>query len=249
MTRRPAPCYVQGSASSTSRRWSGCAVSERVNPFDQGLAAALEYDSWYESTPGRAMLDAEIACLRPLLDGALHPRIDIGTGTGRFGAALQADVGMDPARSMLTVAAERLPSVVEGAAEALPFRDASLESVLSVTVFEFLPDPVRALAEIARVLRPRGRVFLGLIQRGSPLAEAYREQGLDPASVFHRARYFHVEEIAAMSREAALRVLAVRSSLFGLTGQGQALRIEEGTHSDAGFVAVALEKDPPGGVR
>jgi SAM-dependent methyltransferase len=44
-------------------------------------------------------------------------------------------------------------------AHALPFRDASFDFVFSLAVFEHLHSPWLAAAEIARVLRPGGRVF------------------------------------------------------------------------------------------
>ncbi len=54
-------------------------------------------------------------------------------------------------------AAEHLDAVAD--AHALPFRDASFDFVFSLAVFEHLHSPWLAAAEIARVLRPGGRVF------------------------------------------------------------------------------------------
>jgi SAM-dependent methyltransferase len=57
---------------------------------------------------------------------------------------------------------------VVGDAQALPFRTASADTVLSVEVLEYLPDPRRAMTEFARVLRPGGRLLLTAPQlRGS----------------------------------------------------------------------------------
>ena len=46
-------------------------------------------------------------------------------------------------------------------AAALPFRDASLDRVLSVNTIYFWPDPARVLGEMHRVLKPGGRLALG----------------------------------------------------------------------------------------
>ena len=49
---------------------------------------------------------------------------------------------------------------VGAAAEALPFRDAQFDFVICTQVFEYLPDPIQAAAEIRRVLRKGGILFL-----------------------------------------------------------------------------------------
>ena len=49
---------------------------------------------------------------------------------------------------------------VGAAAEALPFRDAQFDFVICTQVFEYLPDPGLAVAEIKRVLRKGGILFL-----------------------------------------------------------------------------------------
>ena len=49
---------------------------------------------------------------------------------------------------------------VGAAAEALPFRDEQFDFVICTQVFEYLPDPASAVAEISRVLRKGGVLFL-----------------------------------------------------------------------------------------
>jgi arsenite methyltransferase len=45
---------------------------------------------------------------------------------------------------------------------AMPFQDASVDGLLSVNTIYFWPDPAAALREIRRVLRPTGRLVLGV---------------------------------------------------------------------------------------
>jgi len=96
--------------------------------------------------------------------------LDIGTGTGwaaRLAARRGATVtGVDIAPGMLA-AAERLsagleprPAFVAAPAEALPFTDASFDGVISTYGVIFATDPMAAVAEMARVLRPGGRMAL-----------------------------------------------------------------------------------------
>lgn len=106
---------------------------------------------------------------------ALWPRagervLDIGTGTGwaaRLAAWRGADVtGVDIAPGMLA-AAEALsaglapgPVYRRAAAEALPFEDGSFDGVISTYGVIFSGAPSQAVAEMARVLRPGGRLAL-----------------------------------------------------------------------------------------
>ncbi len=110
------------------------------NPFDAGPARAAEYDAWYDSAFGLPVLEAEARCVRELLTWAPRPWLEVGTGSGRFGGNLHVEVGLDPAIDLLGIAATRIPSVVRGVAEALPFRDASLGAVLAVAAYEFVAD-------------------------------------------------------------------------------------------------------------
>lgn len=45
-----------------------------------------------------------------------------------------------------------------GAAQQLRFADASFDASLSLLVFNFIPDPIKALREVRRVTNPGGRV-------------------------------------------------------------------------------------------
>jgi SAM-dependent methyltransferase len=96
--------------------------------------------------------------------------IDIGTGTGwgaRLSARLGAEVvGVDFAEGMIGAARQlsahlgsRLAFQV-AEAEALPFPAASFDGALSTYGVMFSAEPDRAAAEIARVLKPGGRMVL-----------------------------------------------------------------------------------------
>ncbi|MCC3326113.1 methyltransferase domain-containing protein [Nocardia abscessus] len=99
--------------------------------------------------------------------------LDIGAGTGsevlEFAERVGPDgeaVGVDPNPAMLAVAGARAEAAgvrarfVEGTAYRLPFPDDSFDAVRCERVYQHLDDPAAATAEIARVLRPGGRVLL-----------------------------------------------------------------------------------------
>lgn len=97
--------------------------------------------------------------------------LDVACGTGEFERLLleeqpqQAIVGVDISESMLAVARQKLvtyPNVhfKSGSAAALPFPDASFDWVITANAFHYFDDPVRALAEMRRVLKPQGSLVI-----------------------------------------------------------------------------------------
>jgi ubiquinone/menaquinone biosynthesis C-methylase UbiE len=100
---------------------------------------------------------------RWLAAGARGRVLDLGCGTGRSLPLLPPGtvaVGLDPSWASLARARRRAPTVplVVGSAEALPFRTGAFDTVLSGLVFCSVPDARRGLAEVRRVLAPRGRL-------------------------------------------------------------------------------------------
>ncbi|MET7806437.1 class I SAM-dependent methyltransferase [Micromonospora chersina] len=92
--------------------------------------------------------------------------LDVGCGTGVLTAAVLAEAdparvtGVDPAAGFLAHARDRVddPRAAFGIgdARALPVADARVDVVVSGLALNFVPDPARAVAEFARVLRPGG---------------------------------------------------------------------------------------------
>ncbi len=73
-------------------------------------------------------------------------------------------VGIDISPGLLGVARQRLPNadLRESDMEELPFRGEAFDAVLGISAFQFTGDPLRALREAARVLRPGGRLVASL---------------------------------------------------------------------------------------
>ena len=102
---------------------------------------------------------------RRLLATAQGRVLEIGAGTGLnlpyYTDAVSELVLTEPDAPMARRLAKRAPDreIVSARAEALPFPDASFDTVVSTLVLCTVEDPARALAEARRVLRPGGRLL------------------------------------------------------------------------------------------
>jgi len=123
---------------------------------------------------------------RWLAAGARGRVLDLGCGTGRTLPLLSADtraVGLEPSWAALERARRRAPRFpfVVGRAEALPFRDATFDTVVSGLAFCSVEDPRRGLLEVRRVLRPDGRLRMLEHVRSTRPWKARLQDWLQPA--------------------------------------------------------------------
>ena len=108
---------------------------------------------------------------------------DLGCGTGTVSAALAPFVAhvvaVDGSAPMLQAAKKRLQGfdnidLRRGELESLPIDDARLDAATLMLVLHHVPEPERALAEAARVLKPGGRIVL--VDMLPHDRESYRQQ-------------------------------------------------------------------------
>jgi demethylmenaquinone methyltransferase/2-methoxy-6-polyprenyl-1,4-benzoquinol methylase len=92
--------------------------------------------------------------------------VDVATGTGLVARAVRARarcrvVGLDLVEGMLRYA-ERAGGIhyVRGRAEQLPFADATFNGLTFTYLLRYVDDPVATLRELARVVRPGGRIAM-----------------------------------------------------------------------------------------
>lgn len=101
-----------------------------------------------------------------LLPPGARDVLDLGAGTGKLTTRLAERgldvVAVDPIAEMLEVLSNALPDTpaLLGTAEQIPLPDNSCDAVLVAQAWHWV-DPARAVPEVARVLRPGGR--LGLV--------------------------------------------------------------------------------------
>ena len=112
---------------------------------------------------------------------APHPGeriLDLAAGTGASSAALAKGgaevVACDLSEGMIEVGRERHPEIefVHGNAMALDFEDGSFDAVTISWGLRNIPDPQLALREMARVVRPRGRLVV--LEFSTPPSRVFR---------------------------------------------------------------------------
>ena len=124
--------------------------------------------------------------------------LDIGTGTGRLlelaAPLVRRGLGVDASRAMLALARSRLarPELAHCAVRQadmyrLPLAEGGFDTVVLQMVLHYAEDPAAAVAEAARMLRPRGRlVIVDLLHHDrADLVEAlaHRWPGFDDAAM------------------------------------------------------------------
>jgi SAM-dependent methyltransferase len=132
---------------------------------------AVTYDRGRPGYPAQAVAFA----LEPLRGRPDLRAVDVGAGTGKLTQVLCAagveTVAVEPATGMLKVLKHVVSraQVLAGSAEELPLPDASVDLVAVGQAFHWFDLP-RAVPELARVLRPGGRLALFYNSRDASVA-------------------------------------------------------------------------------
>jgi len=173
--------------------------------------------------------------------------LDLATGTADVAIAIAERepaatvIGLDPSPRMLAVGRRKLDRemlgervmLVEGDAETLPFPDGAVDGIAMAFGIRNVPNRLRALAEMARVTRPGGRV--AILELSEP-----RQGLLAPLARFHIHRlvprlgawlsgsneYLYLQEsiarfpsppdFASLMRRDGLQILEVKPLTFGV---------------------------------
>jgi ubiquinone/menaquinone biosynthesis C-methylase UbiE len=195
-----------------------------------------EYDAWYEKN--RFTYLSELEAVKKALPEKGYG-LEIGVGSGRFAAPLGISVGIDPSKKMVEIAGQRGVEAQKGTGERLSFEDSVFDYVVIIVTLCFVADPVKVIAEAARVLKPGGRIITGIVDKRSFLGRFYLEKN----SIFYEyARFFDIEELTMMLKKEGFVDFAYYQTIFNYPDKIDAVQLPEEGYGKGGFVVISANK-------
>jgi ubiquinone/menaquinone biosynthesis C-methylase UbiE len=239
------------------RRASTLAVAHR-EPSD--LIDPELYARWKESCLGALTERIEEDAIFRLAGDLGGKRVlDLGCGDGTYSiAAFQRDAhvtGVDISNAMLESARRRAAACgasvdwCQASAESIPYDPGTFDFVLAVTILCFIKNPLQAVQEVSRVMRPGGSFVIGELGRYSAWALSRRVRGWLGSSMWRDTHFWTLGELQRLLQQAGFRVTASRACVYYPPFNLAARIVGEHDHAfsflgqvGAAFVAVRAEK-------
>jgi ubiquinone biosynthesis O-methyltransferase len=193
-----------------------CAVRD-LGPEVYSRWRASEIGAITERLEGRLILE---------LVGEVSGRtvLDIGCGDGEFAFELARRgaivTGIDASAAMIEAAKDgarqRHANIAfqVASAEQLPFPAEQFDIVTAVTILCFVEDATPVFREIARVLRPGGRLVIGELGKWSAWAAVRRMRAWLGSRLWRQGRFRTARELRDLAEQAGLTVETVRGAIF-----------------------------------
>jgi ubiquinone/menaquinone biosynthesis C-methylase UbiE len=143
---------------------------------------------------------------------------------------------------MASIARKRGIEVYEARAEELPFDNESFDFVVMVTTICFLRDPRHALQEAGRVLKLRGHIIIGMIDKDSSLGKVY-EAKKGESTFYQYAHFYSVAQVIKWLREFGYGTIRTCQTIFKNPEEMTAIDPMKDGHGEGGFVVISAQKE------
>ena len=226
-------------AAQDQRRLQAALAERRTKSQEFFSSSAGQWDRMRDELFGDRF---HLAALAALADGTWTVG-DLGCGTGQVSAALAPFVArviaVDASAAMLQAARKRLNGLdnVElrrGDLEALPIDNGQLDAATLMLVLHHVPEPERALADVARVLKPQGRAIV--VDMLPHDRESYRQQ------MGHVWLGFSDEHVRRLFQEAGFEEVRIVSLPPDAKAKGPGLFVATRRETAARLKAFALQE-------
>ena len=198
---------------------------------------AIQYDNWFKEH--HCASRQELKAIKEFL-----PRkgkgLEIGAGTGRFLQPLRISLGIEPSENMRAIASKRGANIIAGTAESLPVGNGLYDYVLLVTTVCFLDSPEIAFRETNRVLKEKGLIIVGLIDKESKLAQKY-EQKKNKSRFYKEANFHSVMELKEVLEETGFAHIEYVQAILPEDTDAYEQEVKQG-YGEGSFVVMRAQK-------
>ncbi|MDX2155823.1 MAG: methyltransferase domain-containing protein [Hyphomicrobiaceae bacterium] len=218
------------------------------------------YARWRATELGRLTEDLERGLILELAGDVTGKNVlEIGCGDGDLAVELakrRAQVSaIDGSAAMIEAARRRISAervevdLAVADAEALPFPEERFDLVVAVTILCFVRDARPVFREIARVLRPGGRLVIGELGAWSSWAAERRVRAWLGSAMWQKGVFRTPSELRGLATGAGLTVERLESGVYypRWTPAARLMapldrRISRVTHIGAAFLAISVRK-------
>jgi len=204
-----------------------------MNIFDKYYK---KYDTWYDKNKFAYL--SELKAIRKVLPKK-SKGLEIGVGTGRFAHALGIECGIDPSKNMIKIARKRGVDVRLGSGEHLPFKNITFDYAAIIITICFVKYPEKVLREVCRVLKKKGKIILGIVDKNSFLGKFYQKK----KSIFYKkANFFSIKKITDLLKDAGFSKFFYYQTLYKLPAEIKSMQKPRKGFGKGGFVVIVGEK-------
>jgi ubiquinone/menaquinone biosynthesis C-methylase UbiE len=126
-----------------------------------------------------------------------------------------------------------------GSGEQLLFKNSTFDYVAIIITLCFVQNPQKVLRESGRVLKEKGKVIVGIIDKNSFLGKNYQKK----RGVFYKkAKFFNVKEITGLLENAGFFNFYYYQTLFDLPGKIKSIQEPKKGFGKGGFIIISGEK-------
>ncbi len=199
---------------------------------------AQEYDEWFDAN--RFAYESEVQALKKFVPKN-SKGLEVGVGTGRFAVPLGIRVGVEPAKAMADIARKRGIEVYEAKAEKLPFDDSSFDFVLIVVTICFVQNPMQALREAKRVLKPGGYIIIGMIDKESFLGKLYESKKKE-SKFYRHANFYSTRQVLDWLKQLEFEYIKTCQTIFKDPKKITSIEPVKEGYGEGGFVVISAQK-------
>jgi len=215
---------------------------------------AEDYDNWYETEIGRVADQVERDLAVQFFQPSGLELLEIGCGTGQYTTMLAEQgyhiTAVDISEKMIARARDKISNLGYQVkwlnADITQIMD-QLEhyhGILSMSAFEFIPNPEEILARLFDHLEPKGCLVIGVIAGESPWSDFYSSKVMvKPESVFAHARFYTESEISLWKVGGRLKIGKALYFPPEVSSVERALTMEKQKNTNPSFIVAKWAKE------